>query len=388
MNNSSNDQLSDALVDPSKKGAMLRVLLVFSTADVGGAERSLTRMAFANRDSGVTYSFSTLAGEGEWSSWVRAAGKKPILFDVTARSFPRACRRIVREVRQLKADVIYAIGLRACSLVRLLKPLLAGVLVVHGIRTSFPRGWALTRRYAWVEGCLGWLTDAYIANSSIGAETLSRITGRSCQEIHVVPNGINVVEQVLPPISSRKPVVAIVANLHPLKGHLKFLPVMEMVMAAVPGVRFDIIGRDEMDGAVQRAIALHGLSRVTHFWGFQRDVLPFLANARVFVLPSQLTEGMSTAILEAQSIGLPVVAYAVGGTAQLVNDRVDGRLIAVGQDGEMAQAIITLLLDERVAIEMGERARHKATTEFSMAACAEKHARIWRHLCGLQGAGG
>ena len=56
----------------------MRILLVFSSSELGGAERSLTRMALSS--SPCIYQLATLDGEGPWCDWVRSQGQKPLVF--------------------------------------------------------------------------------------------------------------------------------------------------------------------------------------------------------------------------------------------------------------------------------------------------------------------
>ena len=56
----------------------LDVLILFSSSELGGAERSLSRMALASSE--VRYRLSSIQGEGPWSDWILSLGEDPILF--------------------------------------------------------------------------------------------------------------------------------------------------------------------------------------------------------------------------------------------------------------------------------------------------------------------
>jgi Glycosyltransferase len=77
---------------------------------------------------------------------------------------------------------------------------------------------------------------------------------------------------------------------------------------------------------VQQAHSL-GLDRSVIFTGSTTDTAPYLRAADAFVLPSR-TEGMPVALLEAMACGLPCIATRVGGSAELIDDEQNGRLIA------------------------------------------------------------
>jgi glycosyltransferase involved in cell wall biosynthesis len=363
---------------------MIKVLMLFSAAGLGGAERSLTRMCLASREPDVSYQLGTVGGEGDWAQWVRTQRPRPVVFSCGGlrMSSLRDLWGLLRFLRTERPHVIYAVGLRACGIVRLMKPLLGGVRIVHAIRTSFPADSDLTMRYTRSEKLLKRLTSGYIANSTAGADTLARITDLRRADIRVISNGIDVPEPMDESARAPSKQIAVVANLHPLKGHLPFLEVVAAVASKHPGVLFLFIGRDDLKGAVQAAVTSRNLGNNIRFEGFQPDVTPYWAAARMLVLPSQITEGAPTAVLEAQAAGLPTIAYAVGGVRELIRDGLDGYVIDVADVTRMADAIVSLLDNAEIARRMGHAARKKVREQYSIDLCARRHATAWREICG------
>ena len=80
------------------------------------------------------------------------------------------------------------------------------------------------------------------------------------------------------------------------------------------------------------------------FLGDVADVTPYLRAADVFALPSS-TEGLSNALLEAMAAGLAVVATAVGGAVDLIEDGRSGRLVAPGHPIALRDALVAVLAD-------------------------------------------
>jgi glycosyltransferase involved in cell wall biosynthesis len=359
---------------------VIDVLLLFSSGEIGGAERSLTRMALANRDAQVSYRCATVGGAGEWSMWAARIGVETTAYNIVGAGLA-AIPGVVKLAGHLLARrprIVYVIGLRASIIARLMKPLLPGVRIVHGIRTTFTPGWSLTRKFAIVERLLGFLTSGYIANSVAGAESFRRISGVAASRVVVIPNGIAV--DVVPQGTREGHRVVVVANIHQLKGHREFLEVVDRVRQRLPEVVFDFVGRDEMHGEIAREADRMGLRSWVRFHGFQPVLAPFFSSAAVFALPSRITEGLPTSILEAMSSGLPVVAYDVGGVGQLVADEDNGFLVTIGNSAVMAERIEFLLRNPQVAGAMGMRGRHKVEMDFSVEACADRHAAAWHRL--------
>ena len=146
----------------------MKNIIVFTSSELGGAERSLTRMALAS-PSGL-YKLATLDGEGPWCDWVRDQGERPLVFGVRngvrhgKLSFT-ALTSLIRYVLIENIQVIYICGLRASLWLRLLKPFMLRVKLVHGIRTDPSTNSLSDVICRFIERWLNWLVDLYIVNS-------------------------------------------------------------------------------------------------------------------------------------------------------------------------------------------------------------------------------
>ena len=94
------------------------------------------------------------------------------------------------------------------------------------------------------------------------------------------------------------------------------------------------------------------MSQQVIFTGFATEPAPYLALMNLFLLSSD-TEGTSMTLLEAMSLGLPVVATEAGGTPEIVEHGVTGLLTPVGDEGAFSLAIKDVLMNEHKAREMG-----------------------------------
>jgi glycosyltransferase involved in cell wall biosynthesis len=101
--------------------------------------------------------------------------------------------------------------------------------------------------------------------------------------------------------------------------------------------------------------------------------------AAIFVLPSRV-EGMSNALLEAQSWGLPCVVSNIPGNTSVVSDGVNGLLTPVGDSPSLAAALIRLLNDPALRARLGAAARRRAEEEFSEERVATRLIGIYRAL--------
>jgi glycosyltransferase involved in cell wall biosynthesis len=129
------------------------------------------------------------------------------------------------------------------------------------------------------------------------------------------------------------------------------------------------------------------------FAGFSDDVLSYYQQARIFVLPS-LSEGMSSALLEAMACGLAVIVTWVGASEELVGAELPGkemirghyhigkRGIVVNHHDEkaLAEALQVLLHDGQLAKKLGHRAREFIVTSYSHATMVSSYQALYSSL--------
>jgi glycosyltransferase involved in cell wall biosynthesis len=113
--------------------------------------------------------------------------------------------------------------------------------------------------------------------------------------------------------------------------------------------------------------------------GFCDDLDQFLPHWDLAVLPS-FTEGLPNVVLEAYAAGVPVVATAVGGTPEAVDDGVDGHLVPPGDPSALAERILEMLaLDEGRKV-MGRRGRERIQAQFTFQAQAARYQALFAEL--------
>lgn len=122
-----------------------------------------------------------------------------------------------------------------------------------------------------------------------------------------------------------------------------------------------IYGEGELRGELEELIASLGMEKRIRLMGASDNMPEALAGAGLFVLPSDY-EGMPNALLEAMASGLCCIATACpcGGPEAVIEDGISGRLIPVGEETALRDAMLELLRDEDKRREMGAKARRRA----------------------------
>jgi glycosyltransferase involved in cell wall biosynthesis len=149
------------------------------------------------------------------------------------------------------------------------------------------------------------------------------------------------------------------------KGIYDLIRALARISKSIPEVRLVAGGRGEIDEVRQRTKEL-GVDELVQLPGYVSgaDKSRLLSEAAIYVLPSY-NEGVPISILEAMSVGLPIVTTPVGGIPDVIRDGEEGFLVAPGSIDELARRIIELLESDELRARMGENARRRLRAEYS-----------------------
>lgn len=202
-----------------------------------------------------------------------------------------------------------------------------------------------------------------VANSPAARGFLEQ-EGVARASIAVVPNGLDPAA-----FADRQPraggrTLITVANLRPEKDHATLLAAAAILVRDFPALRVRIVGSGPRRAALEALTAAHGLNAHVEFLGHRDDVPALLAAADIFVLPSR-SEAFPNGVIEAMAAGLPVVATAVGGLLDLIDDGRTGRLVPPGKPDALAAAVRSLLEHPAQADAMGAAARATVLQQYS-----------------------
>jgi len=198
-----------------------------------------------------------------------------------------------------------------------------------------------------------WDVDRYLCISD-GVRQAMLASGVPAERLRLVPSGVDLAEVRAAggrPVPSLKQlaglpqdaeIVGTVASLAPHKNHALLLEAVPAVLAARPRAHFVWLGEGECRGTLERRRAQLGLEPRVHLLGFHEEARALMTQFDVFVLSSYL-EGLCTSLLDAQVLGVPIVATAVGGVPEVVSDGETGRLVRALEPAPLAAAIVEAL---------------------------------------------
>lgn len=161
------------------------------------------------------------------------------------------------------------------------------------------------------------------------------------------------------------PLLGMVAGLRDQKGLPTLLDALELLAREGRAPRFAIVGNGPMREQVKARVSRPPLAATTLVTPFAGRVEPYLAALDAFVLPSYW-EGLPIAVLEAMAMGLPVVASAVNGTPEAVDDGRTGFLVPAHDARALANALAAMAADPDRRRRFGEAGRAVAGSRFSL----------------------
>jgi glycosyltransferase involved in cell wall biosynthesis len=180
----------------------------------------------------------------------------------------------------------------------------------------------------------------------------------------------------------RKPprrLVGAAGRLSPEKGFTDLVDAAQVVIKTDPSAGFVLFGDGILRDALARQIERRGLTSRFVLPGFRADLDRFLPHFDLIALPSY-TEGLPNIVLESFAAGVPVVATAVGGTPELVEDGVNGYLVPPGDAAAMARCIHGLLNSETERRLMGLQGRQRVLEEFTFETQSIRYQRLFAGL--------
>jgi len=223
-------------------------------------------------------------------------------------------------------------------------------------------------------------------------ERFTRELGLSPQRVAFVPNAVDT--KVFSPstifgktearrrlaLPLDKTVVLYVGRLEPVKGVDILLSAWSLMSTAVRSNSVLVVVGDGLEREHLMAMAdFLGIRQDVIFAGAQQMVREYYKTADIFVLPSR-SEGMSVALAEAMSCGLPVVASAVGGAKDILQDGQNGVIFAPEDNEELARKLSCIIENRDRWDELGLAARETAISHNDLEVLAHRMCDLYAEL--------
>ena len=255
-----------------------------------------------------------------------------------------------------------------------------------------------TSAFIQIERFLARFTDRIIAISSSQKRDICEIykIARS-ERVQVVPLGFDLssFERLSQPAAQEVFSVGIIGRLTPVKNHRMLLATAKLLKDREQDslFRFFVVGDGELKEDLAREVARLGIEKEVVFTGWQRDMAEVYQKLDAVVLTS-LNEGTPVSLIEAMAAARPVIATDVGGVRDLMGE-IDterrqgyklarhGVLVSSGDSKALVEALLFVLREKALALEMAEQARNHVLQTYSLERLARDMAAIYEGLLSL-----
>jgi glycosyltransferase involved in cell wall biosynthesis len=232
--------------------------------------------------------------------------------------------------------------------------------------------------------------NSFVAlNNQIAAELQSWDVSED--RIVRIPNGVDVPPERSPGTKQAyrkrldlpvdKPLVVCVGRLHPKKNPSLLISALHRLAQKERTQNLALLGDGPLRPELERQAKEFDLRDRIIFRGQVTNVLDYLYAADLFALPS-LMEGLSNALLEAMSVGLPCVVSDIPGNRAVIQSGINGVLFESDNAEQLAGAIDKLLTGEAWAASLGRKARETVEAQYSIDSVADRYIAKYRELLG------
>jgi glycosyltransferase involved in cell wall biosynthesis len=293
----------------------------------------------------------------------------------------QACRELYRLFLRRRYDIVHTHSGKAGILGRLAARLAGVPVVVHTIhgpsfyRYQNPIGNWIFRGLEQIAA--EWTTQfVSVADAMTEQYQAAGIVGKYV----TIHSGMNT-DAFLRAKPTEEMVVGKVARFFRLKGYEYLFEAAPRIVAAVPNVKFLLVGDGVLRERFERQAEQMGLRDRFEFAGLVRpeEIPGYMARMSVLVHLS-LREGLPRTLPQALACGKPVVAFDVDGSQEVCRDGETGFLIRAGDSAALAEAVIRLLQDKSLATKVGNQGRELVREEFSEELMVRRIDELYRQL--------
>lgn len=345
----------------------MRLLCITSHGDTLNSVRPEAELFIGLARAGIAVTVMTQA-DSVYVESMREAGIDIVGFTPGSKFSPRAIKRIRRELRERRIDVVYSFNNKAIVNANFAALGLPVKVVTYRGQTGNIHRWDpsvyLTH--------LNPRVDMILCVADAVRDSLRR-EHRHPERIHTVYKGHSLDWYDDEPadltqfgIPAKAFVVGCVANNRPRKGLAVLVEATYRLPADSP-IHLLLVGGGLGDPDLDRVISASPLRDRIHLAGFRGDAPALIAACDVSVLPSLKREGLPKTVIESMVYAVPPIVTDTGGSAELVVDGESGLVVRPGDSEAIAEAILYLYENPTERALMGKRARERIDRHFNVA---------------------
>ncbi len=337
----------------------MRIVIYQDFLRVGGTESQSLYLAKRIKEKGETVWVMTNRPGGRLAPRLKDFDLKHVVLQNVDFHINWAAPRLISQLEAIQPDIILLMGRNANGKGAELQKKFPRTSVISTFRTGrrLPINYVRSLESAPLICC----------NSEYSSDRLSG-SGIDHQKIEVHPNACMLadeIEKTGPPTAPALEEVKIVyvAAFVPGKNHQGLMQMLPDLLRCMPTLKLHLVGEGPMQNRIRKLVEKSGLSENVIFEGYRNDIPSLLQQSHIAISPS-LEESMPNALVEAQYVGLPIVAYDIAGVKECFLANKSGYLISPDKKAEFIEAVMRLAKDTEEWKRMSDAARIFARNKF------------------------
>ena len=302
---------------------------------------------------------------------------------------PRAVWRLRRMIRRIGPDVVHTHNLGPLIYAALATGFGSLRPILHGEHASLTEEDCTPRRLMQRRILYRCCVRVHTVTQALSDHLMEH--GFPASKITTIMNGVDTVRFIsgdrcearrLTELPDDAVVVGIVGRFGPFKRHAMLIEAFSALGPEHPDLHLLMVGCGGSEEAKIREMARrHPHADRIHLAGFQDNPVPWYQSMDLLVVPS-VNEGLSNAVLEAMSCGVPVLANDACGNSDVISSGRDGFVADLGTVDKLSGQLSRRLADPAVLAAAGSEARRKAAAAFSIDRMLAGYAGLYRATAG------
>jgi glycosyltransferase involved in cell wall biosynthesis len=310
-------------------------------------------------------------------SEVRVIGKRQLLTLI-------GLWRMIMEWNRWKPDIVFTMLFYSDVIGRVIGKITSVPVIISSIRAKNldKRKWQF-----WCDRLTAGWADKVVFNSKETIPFAMKYEGIRPEQVVYIPNGVSIhvphcypeqkrAEFGIPPEAI---IIGSIGRLCPQKGYYTLLKAFQMVQCQFSDCYLLIVGRGTLRDQLHRYAGELGIAEHIRFLGERTDIGALLDCMDLYV-QSSVFEGMPNAVMEAMAAGKPVVATAVDGTVELIEDGRTGWLVAPEQPERLAETLKYVLQHAELAQHVAAAAATHMADHFAVEKMVAAYDALFREV--------
>ncbi|MBI4354775.1 MAG: lipopolysaccharide heptosyltransferase II, partial [Candidatus Omnitrophica bacterium] len=235
-----------------------------------------------------------------------------------------------------------------------------------------------------------WGRVVVVPSQALGRYLIDRF-GVPPERLRVIPRGVDLSEFTPPPNhlvggqphEARPWRIGLIGRLSTIKGHDVALRALHQLVQNRLAVRLCVVGdapshKPHIRSALEQMSRSLQIDHAIEWLGMRHDIPEVLRSLDLVIVPSVYPESFGRTVIEAQAVGVPVVASRLGALADIIEEGETGLLVEPGNPTALAAAVTRLLSDDALRRRLSQSARSRVEQRFSLEQMVEGYEAVYQ----------